>query len=294
MILTVLIVAVLTFFMMQWMPGSPFTNPKLTPAQIDGLNHQYGLDKPVWQQFLIYMNNLLHFNFGESFVNVGQQVSTMIAQRLPASALLGFEAMIFAVPVGIIIGTFQARRRNSKADYITSASTLLFTAIPSFILGYILQYIFGFKLHLLPYTGWDGFASTILPALSLALGIVAAIGRYSRATTIETLNSNQIELARAKGDTEKEVVRRHVYRNSITPVLTLIGPMAAALLTGSVLIENIFSIPGVGNMFVGSISSKDFPVIMASTLLYTIMLQVFILIGDILLAVADPRIRLGK
>lgn len=293
MILTIFIVAAMTFVMMQWMPGSPFNNPKLSAAQIAQLSRQYGLDQPLWGRFVHYIVNAAEFNFGTSYVNTGQNVSLMIGQRLPVSMQLGAQALIIGLPLGIYIGTIQAMHKNRWIDYDLSVVTLFFTALPDFMLAMLLMIFFAIYIPIFPITGWDSWISSVLPTLALGAGVIAYVARFTRSQTIETLSSDQIQLAYAKGLTENEAVLRHAIRNSLIPVLTLIGPLAAQLLTGSALIESIFSIPGIGNQFVGSISSKDFPVIMGTTIVYTVLLQVMILIGDIATAIVDPRIRLG-
>ncbi len=293
MILTIFIVTALTFVMMQWMPGSPFNNPKLSASQIAQLSKQYGLNKPIWQQFLNYIVNAAHFNFGTSYINTGQSVSLMISQRLPVSMELGLQALILGVPLGMYIGTYQAMRKNTVRDYSLSIVTLFFTALPDFLLGMLLMLFFAIDMPIFPITGWSSWMSSVLPTLALGMGVIAFVARFTRSQTLETLDSDQIQLAYAKGLDEGEVIMKHAVRNSLIPVLTLLGPLTANLLTGSALIETIFSIPGIGNQFVSSISSKDYPVIMGTTVVYTILLQVMILLGDITTAIADPRIRLG-
>ncbi|AVI94001.1 ABC transporter permease [Oenococcus oeni] len=293
MVLTVFIVTALTFVMMQWMPGSPFNNPKLSASQIAQLSKQYGLSKPIWQQFLNYLVNAAHFNFGTSYINTGQSVSLMISQRLPVSMELGIQALILGVPLGMYIGTYQAMRKNTARDYSLSIITLFFTALPDFLLGMLLMLFFAIDMPIFPITGWNSWMSSVLPTLALGMGVIAFVARFTRSQTLETLDSDQIQLAYAKGLDEGQVIMKHAVRNSLIPVLTLLGPLTAGLLTGSALIETIFSIPGIGNQFVSSISSKDYPVIMGTTIVYTILLQVMILLGDIATAIADPRIRLG-
>ncbi|MGY3743993.1 ABC transporter permease [Oenococcus kitaharae] len=293
MVVTVFVVTALTFIMMRWMPGSPFNNPKLSASQIAALSRQYGLDKPVLVQFWQYLVNALHFDFGTSYINTGQSVSLMIGQRLPVSMQLGFQALIVGVPLGMYVGTWQAMRKNTATDYSLSVVTLIFTALPDFLLAMLLMVFFAIDFPIFPITGWDSWMSSVLPTLALGMGVIAFVARFTRSQTLETLDSDQIQLAYAKGLNEGQVILKHAVRNSLIPVLTLLGPLTAGLLTGSALIETIYSIPGIGNQFVASISSKDYPVIMGTTIVYTVMLQVMILIGDIATAIADPRIRFG-
>ena len=293
LIFTLFLVITATFFLMQIMPGTPFNNPKLTPQMIAQLNKAYGLDLPLWQQYLNYLVNAFRGDFGTSFQYQNQSVSMLIGQRLPISAQLGAEALVVGVVAGLFMGAASARNKNNKIDGALGVVSTLGISVPSFILGIILLYLFGFKWPLFPVSGWgDSFSESVLPTIALAVGPAAIVTRFVRSEMIEALSSDYVQLARAKGLSEKEIVNQHAYRNSMIPVLTLIGPMAAGLLTGSTLIENIFSIPGIGQQFVSSIPTKDFPVIMGTTIVYALMLMVMILITDILTAIVDPRVRL--
>ena len=293
LIFTLFLVITATFFLMQIMPGTPFNNPKLTPQMIAQLNKAYGLDLPLWQQYLHYLVNAFRGDFGTSFQYQNQSVSMLIGQRLPISAQLGAQALVVGVIAGLLMGAASARNKNNKIDGLLGVVSTLGISVPSFILGIICLYLFGFKWPLFPVSGWgDSFSQSVLPTLALAVSPAAVVTRFVRSEMIESLSSDYVQLARAKGLSEKEVVNKHAYRNSMIPVLTLIGPMAAGLLTGSTLIENIFSIPGIGQQFVSSIPTKDFPVIMGTTIVYALMLMVMILITDILTAIVDPRVRL--
>lgn len=294
MLVTLFLVITATFFLMQIMPGTPFNNPKLTADQIAQLNATYGLDKPLFVQYLTYLGHAFTGNFGTSFTYANQPVSSMIAQRLPVSAQLGLAAMILAIITGVTFGVLSALYRNTWIDSVLSVISTFAFSVPSFIVGTLLLLVFGYILNVLPVTGWDGFgrATSVMPAVALSMASMAQVTAFVRSEMIESLNSDYILLARAKGLSKSEVVWKHALRNSLIPMLTLIGPMAAGLLTGSVLIENIFSIPGIGQQFVQSIPSKDFPVIMGTTIVYAMMLMVMILITDILTAIIDPRVRL--
>ncbi|WP_273711567.1 ABC transporter permease [Leuconostoc mesenteroides] len=293
LIFTLFLVITATFFLMQVMPGTPFNNPKLTPQMIAQLNKAYGLDLPLWQQYLNYLVNAFRGDFGTSFQYQNQSVSMLIGQRLPISAQLGAQALVIGVVAGLLMGAVSARNKNNKIDGTLGVVSTLGISVPSFILGIIFLYLFGFKWQLFPVSGWgDSFSQSVLPTLALAVTPAAVVTRFVRSEMIEALGSDYVQLARAKGLSEKEIVNKHAYRNSMIPVLTLIGPMAAGLLTGSTLIENIFSIPGIGQQFVSSIPTKDFPVIMGTTIVYAVMLMVMILITDILTAIVDPRVRL--
>lgn len=292
LLLTLFLIVTLTFFMMQVMPGTPFSNPKLTPDQLEILKHAYGLDKPLWQQYFIYVGHMFTGNFGTSFIYTNQPVITMIAQRLPVSMQLGTQALILGTVLGALMGKASARRKNGVLDGVFGFLSVLGISVPSFVIGTLILLYLGFNLNLFPISGWGTFSQTIMPTIALSFAPMAVVTRFVRSEMIESLSSDYILLARAKGLSEKEVVNKHALRNSLIPMLTLIGPMAAGLLTGSVLIEKIFSIPGIGAQFVDSIPAKDFPVIMATTIVYAVILMVFILVTDILTAIVDPRVRL--
>ena len=292
LLVTLWVVVTLSFFLMQVMPGSPFNNPKLTNDMIAVMNKQYGLDKPVWQQYLQYLWNVLHGDLGTSYQSANQPVSMMISQRLAVSAQLGIQALVVGVLAGLFVGAVSARNKNNWIDNILSVLSTLSISVPSFIIGLLLLDYLGFKWGVLPLSGWGSFSQTILPTLALAIPVFAQVTRFFRSEMIETMNTDYIQLARAKGLTTRQISNRHAYRNSMIPILTLIGPMAANILTGSALIEQIFSIPGIGQQFVTSIPTKDYPVIMGTTIVYAVMLMVAILLTDIITSFVDPRVRL--
>lgn len=292
LLVTLWVVITLSFFLMQIMPGTPYNNPKLTDEMIALMNKQYGLDRPVWQQYLTYLWNVIHGDFGTSYQSINQPVSRLILQRLGVSVQLGVQALVIGVLSGLFVGAVSARNKNNWIDGVLSVISTLGISVPSFIIGLFLLVYFGFKWSLLPLAGWGTFAQTILPSVALAIPVFAQVTRFFRSQMIETLNSDYIQLARAKGLTNRQVTNKHAYRNSMIPVLTLIGPLAANLLTGSALVEQIFSIPGIGQQFVTSIPAKDYPVIMGTTIVYASMLMVAILVTDIAISIVDPRVRL--
>ena len=292
LLVTLWVVVTFSFFLMQILPGTPYNNPKLSDEMIALLNKQYGLDKPVWQQYLSYLWNVLHGDFGTSYQSVNQPVGRMIAQRLGISVQLGIQALIVGLVGGIIVGGISASHKNDKIDATLSVLATLAISMPSFIIGLFLLDYFGFKWNLLPLSGWGTFAQSVLPTLALGLPTLATVSRFFRSEMIETLNSDYIQLARSKGLNGRQVAIKHAYRKSMIPVLTLIGPTTAGLLTGSALIEQIFSIPGIGQLFVTSIPAKDYPVIMGTTIVYAAMLMVAILVTDVITSIVDPRVRL--
>ena len=294
MILTLFLVATITFFLMKFMPGSPYANEeKLTPQQIHIMNEQYGLNKPVIVQYLLYLGGMLHGDFGTSFQYSNQPVSSLIAARLGASVQLGLQALIVGVILGVIIGSIAAMKQGTWVDSTATVIAIIGKSVPNFVLAVLLQYYIGLKLGWFSIAGWGDFSQTILPTIALSVGPLAETARFIRTSMVDTLSSDYIELGKAKGLSRMEVIRKHAMRNSFIPLVTLIGPYAVALMTGSMVIENIFNIPGIGEQFVKSILTNDYPTIMGVTMVYCIGLVVILLITDIIYGLIDPRIRLA-
>lgn len=293
MLLTLFLVATITFFLMKLMPGTPYTNQaKMTASQIEIMNKQYGLDKPIWEQYLIYIFGMFHGDFGTSFQYSNQPVAYLISSRLGASMQLGLQAMIFGVFFGVILGAAAAIKHNTWADTGATVIAIIGKSVPNFVLAILLQYYIALKLGWFPIAGWGQFSNTILPTIALGVGPLAETARFIRTSMVEVLNSDYIELAKAKGLSKFEVVYHHALRNSLIPLVTLLGPYTVALMTGSMVIENIFNIPGIGEQFVKSIMTNDYPTIIGVTMVFSIGLVVVILITDIIYGLIDPRIRL--
>lgn len=293
MLLTLFLVATITFFLMKLMPGTPYTNQaKMTASQIEIMNKQYGLDKPIWEQYLIYIFGMFHGDFGTSFQYSNQPVAYLISSRLGASMQLGLQAMIFGVFFGVILGAAAAIKHNTWADTGATVIAIIGKSVPNFVLAILLQYYIALKLGWFPIAGWGQFSNTILPTIALGVGPLAETARFIRTSMVEVLNSDYIELAKAKGLSKFEVVYHHALRNSLIPLVTLLGPYTVALMTGSMVIENVFNIPGIGEQFVKSIMTNDYPTIMGITMVFSIGLVVVILITDIIYGLIDPRIRL--
>lgn len=293
MLLTLFLVATITFFLMKLMPGTPYTNQaKMTASQIEIMNKQYGLDKPIWEQYLIYIFGMFHGDFGTSFQYSNQPVAYLISSRLGASMQLGLQAMIFGVFFGVILGAAAAIKHNTWADTGATVIAIIGKSVPNFVLAILLQYYIALKLGWFPIAGWGQFSNTILPTIALGVGPLTETARFIRTSMVEVLNSDYIELAKAKGLSKFEVVYHHALRNSLIPLVTLLGPYTVALMTGSMVIENIFNIPGIGEQFVKSIMTNDYPTIMGVTMVFSIGLVVVILITDIIYGLIDPRIRL--
>ncbi|HAQ9266161.1 TPA: ABC transporter permease [Enterococcus faecium] len=294
MIITLWLIATITFFLMQLLPGTPYTNQeRLSPETIEMLNKQVGLDKPVIVQYGIYLSNLLQGDFGISFQFKNQPVAHLLAGRIGPSLQLGLQAIIFGTVLGTILGTISAMKQNTWADTSSTLVAILGRSIPNFVFAVLLQYIFAIKLQVLPIAKWDGFVYTILPTIALAMSPLADSARFIRTEMVEVLHSDYVELAKAKGLSRWEIAFKHGLRNSLIPLMTLLGPLAVALMTGSLVVENIFAIPGIGEQFVKSITTNDYPTIMAVTILYSFMLIFVILIVDLLYGLVDPRIRVS-
>ncbi|HBM6724630.1 TPA: ABC transporter permease [Enterococcus faecium] len=295
MIITLWLIATITFFLMQLLPGTPYTNQeRLSPETIEMLNKQVGLDKPVIVQYGIYLSNLLQGDFGISFQFKNQPVAHLLAGRIGPSLQLGLQAIIFGTVLGTILGTISAMKQNTWADTSSTLVAILGRSIPNFVFAVLLQYIFAIKLQVLSIAKWDGFVYTILPTIALAMSPLADSARFIRTEMVEVLHSDYVELAKAKGLSRWEIAFKHGLRNSLIPLMTLLGPLAVALMTGSLVVENIFAIPGIGEQFVKSITTNDYPTIMAVTILYSFMLIFVILIVDLLYGLVDPRIRVSE
>lgn len=294
MVVTLFVIVALTFFTMKLLPGTPYKNQqKLSKEQIALLNHKYGLDLPLPVQFVKYIGNLLKGDLGISFQFDGRSVNEIIGDLLPVSADLGFEALVVGLIVGLILGIIAGVKRNTAWDYITTFIAVIGVSVPSFVLAQLLQYYFAVKHQWLPVAYWDGPAYHVLPVIALAFGPIASIARYMRTSLVDNLNSDYIEMARAKGLSRFTVVFKHAVRNSLIPIVTIVGPMAVGLMTGVLVIENIFAIPGIGDQFVTSVYTNDYPMIMGTTIMFSVAFVVVILIVDILYGVIDPRIRVA-
>lgn len=284
-----------TFFLMHAIPGDPFIGDKVIPKEVlDSLYAYYGLDQPLLVQYAKYLKGVLSFDFGCSIVYQSRSVKQFIVEGFPFSALLGLQALLLAVPSGILLGTWAALKRGQWQD---SAAMLLSTvgvSVPSFVLSGLLQLLFSVKLHLLPVAGWGMFAHTILPTLALAALPTAFIARLIRSNMVEVLQQDYIRTARAKGLSSFRIALRHALPNALLPVVAYLGPITTQVLTGSFVVEKIFAIPGLGQWMIHSIQGRDYPVILGLTLFFSFLLMVSMFLVDILYGLLDPRIRLTK
>ncbi|AKS67553.1 peptide ABC transporter permease [Staphylococcus schleiferi] len=292
MVISLFIIITITFFLMKLMPGSPFNDEKLSDEQKTILNEKYGLNDPLPVQYANYMKNVVKGDFGNSFQYDNQPVWDLIKPRLVPSLQMGLFAMVIGVITGVILGVIAATRQNTWVDYLATFISVIAISVPSFVLAVLLQYVFAVRLQWFPVAGWEGISTAILPSLALSAVVLATVARYIRAEMIEVLSSDYILLARAKGNSTSKVLFGHALRNALIPVVTILVPMLAGILTGTLTIENIFGVPGLGDQFVRSITTNDFSVIMAITLLFSTLFIVSIFIVDVLYGLIDPRIRL--
>ena len=288
MFVSLFIVITITFFLMKLMPGSPFNDTKLNAQQKEILNEKYGLNDPVALQYVNYLKNVVTGDFGNSFQYHNMPVWDLVKPRLIPSMEMGITAMVIGVVLGLVLGVAAATKQNTWVDYTTTIISVIAVSVPSFVLAVLLQYVFAVKLEWFPVAGWEGFSTAILPSLALSATVLATVARYIRAEMIEVLSSDYILLARAKGNSTLKVLFGHALRNALIPIIV---PMLAGILTGTLTIENIFGVPGLGDQFVRSITTNDFSVIMATTILFSTLFIVSIFIVDILYGVIDPRIR---
>lgn len=297
---TILAMTAITFGIMQVTPGSPFDTGQaqgITPEMIAQLEKLYGLDKPVHERFVIYVWNSLRGDFGMSYSYRPQQVSDIIARTFPISLHLGTMATLFAIIVGMSLGILAAVNQNGVLDYVSVTVAILFYSMPNFVLGGVLILTLvvwlpdnGIDVGLRP-SGWDSPRDWIMPTIALGAAPLATLARFTRSSMVDVIRSDYVRTARAKGLAERKVILKHVLKNALIPVITLIGPIFAAVGTGSFFVERIFNVPGMGQFYVESMNSKDQTMILAVTLIYGVFLAAMTLLVDILYSVIDPRIR---
>ncbi|NWO56532.1 oligopeptide ABC transporter permease OppB [Chromohalobacter israelensis] len=291
---TLLIVITISFFLMRIAPGGPFDGERQLPPEIEAnLKAAYHLDEPLPQQYLRYMGNLLQGDFGPSFKYKDFSVTELIAQGFPVSLEIGGLAILLALLVGLPLGVVAALRRNSGLDYAVMGAALAGIAVPNFVIAPILALVFGVLLAWLPAGGWNGGAlpNLILPVIALSIQQVAYIARMMRASMIEVLGSHYIRTARAKGLSERQVIWRHAIRPALLPVTSYLGPAIAGIITGSVVIEQIFGIPGIGRYFVQAALNRDYTLVMGTVVFYGALIVLMNLLVDLLYSALDPQIR---
>lgn len=292
-LLTVWVVITITFFVMHAVPGGPFTSEKaISPAAKAALEAKYGLDKPVTVQYVTYLKDIVtKFDFGPSLKQRGRQVVDIIFDGLKVSAKLGVIAAFVALITGVLLGSIAALRRNKIIDRIIMVITTAFVSMPSFIMGSLLLILFAIKFPILPANGSTS-QGLILPIITLALYPMAYITRLTRSSMLDVLGQDYIRTAKAKGVSGKNIILGHALKNSLIPVITYFGPMLAYIVTGSLVVEQIFAVPGIGRAFVSSITNRDYTLIMGTTIILATLIVVMNLIGDIMYKIVDPRINL--
>ena len=290
-----LVTTVLTFALMHSIPGNPFQKVErpLSPAVVAHLMSYYHLDEPVVQQYFRYMGNALRGDFGPSYQYRDRSVNDIVEGGFPVSAVLGLLGLVVALVIGIPLGIISALRQNTAVDYFSMVFALGGVSVPAMTLGPLLIWIFALNAGILPVARWGTWQQAILPAFTLGIGSAAILARLTRASMLQVLREDYIRTARAKGVPERRVMIRHALRNALIPVVTVLGPMAAGLVTGSLVVERIFAIPGLGKYYVDAVSGRDYPVIMGTTLLYAVLLVVANLLVDITYTWIDPRIKLS-
>ena len=293
-IVTLFVLITVVFFLVRLIPGDPFNDPKLTDTVRENLYEYYGFDKPLVVQYGIYMNNLLHGDLGPSTRYMNRTVNDMIFESFPYSADLGIRALVFAVSFGLVLGILAALNRGKKLDVVCVLVAILGTSIPDFIMGAILQYFFGVKWGLLPVAQYKGIEYTILPAAALGFYTLASVSKLMRSSMLEVVSQDYIKTAKAKGLSQGRITFRHQIRNAIMPVITVLGPTVASVLTGTFVVESIFAIPGMGKYYVDSVNNSDYSMILGMTIFYGAFLILCNLIVDVAYGLVDPRVRIGK
>jgi oligopeptide transport system permease protein len=292
--LTLLVLVTLLFFVLRTLPGGPFdVERNLAPVVKANLEAKYSLDKPLWVQYLGYLGNVLQGDLGPSYTNPGRSVQEIIAAKLQPSAELGLWSLLLAIIVGLPLGVLAAYYHNTVIDYGASFLAIVGRSIPNMALGPLLIVLFGLTLQWLPVARWETWDARILPVLTLGLSSSAVIARLTRASMLQIIREPFVLTARAKGLSEIKVIFKHALRNALIPALSIIGPIFAVLITGTLVVEQIFAIPGLGSEFVKSINNRDYPLIMGITLLFGFVLIVANTLVDMGYALIDPRIRLG-
>jgi ABC-type dipeptide/oligopeptide/nickel transport system permease component len=295
-----LVVSIITFALMHAVPGGPFDARALEKQQMipdnikRQLNTKYGLDQSVWRQYFLFMRNAARLDFGYSLAYPGRTVVQIFKEQWPYSFQLGLLTLAFSTLVGIGLGIVSAVRPNSWIDHAGTAVSIFCLVMPSFVFAVLLQFFLSVRLGLLPTGGWDSPLSWIMPVLANSLAPVLVLQRYTRSSMRDAMRAGYVRTARAKGLGRRRIMFVHVFKNALTPVLTVGGPLAAGLITGSFFVESIFRIPGIGFYFVTAIQHRDYPMIMATTLVWAAVISTAYLLTDLLYALADPRVTLTK
>ena len=293
--LVLFFVVSLTFFLIRFLPGGPFDAEKdLPPKIMENLEKKYQFNEPLWKQYIIYIDNLAHGDFGPSYKYVDRSANEIIADTFPVSLQLGITALLISLVFGISLGVLSSLSPRSFTDFLTAFISISLVSVPNFVVGAILIYFFSVRLGWFPAALWGRPEHYILPSFTLAAGSTAYIARLVRSSMIEASRELYVRTARAKGLSRIKIIYKHIRRNALIPVVTVMGPIFAYLITGSFVVEHIFAIPGMGRFFVFAVSNRDYSVVLAITIVYTIILVLANLIVDILYTRLDPRISYNK
>lgn len=279
--------------MVRLMPGDPFSSDKLTPEIRENLEKYYGFDKPLIEQYITYIKNLLRGDFGYSTKYVNQSVNKIIAESFPYSFDLGMRGLSISISLGLVFGIIAALNRGKALDFVSVIIAIIGTSVPDFIIGALLQYFFGIKWGMFPVAQYKGIEYTILPSVALGFYTLAMVSRIMRASMLEVVQQDYIKTAKSKGISKFRVTYKHQIRNAIMPIVTVLGPTVAAVLTGTFVIESIFAIPGMGKHYVQSVQNLDYSLILGMTIFYGVFLVIANLVVDILYGIIDPRIRIA-
>ncbi len=296
-LITLFLIVTATFFLIAGAPGDPIASKvgQMPEKAQNVIKAKYGLDKPVVQRYAVYMRDLITTgDFGESIIYTGQSANDVIKKNAPISAKIGIIAIALQISIGVSLGLVSGLNREKLGDHIIRVSVVLAICIPSFVFAALLQYFIGFKWKLAPVFGWGELKHYILPVAAYAIGGIASYTKYMRSSTISVLSEDYIITAKAKGCKQGRVVRKHVLRNSMIPIVTMIGPAVAGIFAGSFILEKMFSIPGLGNYYVKAVSNSDYTMIIGLTIFFAILYTIALILVDILYGIVDPRIRISK
>jgi oligopeptide transport system permease protein len=288
----IFLLVTISFFLVKLIPGSPFTSEKMQAGNKAAIYAYYGLDKPVYEQYFVYLKNLLKGDLGVSYKIRSISVNQIIASAFPYSLDLGLRAIAFALVAGLLLGIIAAYQRGKPMDTFTMILAIIGISVPSFIIGFFIQYIFAVKLKWFPVAQYDTQMHTVLPTFALGLGMLAVIAKYTRTSMLEVISSDYVKTADSKGLSKPRIIFVHQLRNALMPVITLLGPMVASVITGTFVVENVFAIPGLGRHYVTSVQNLDYTLITGLTIFFAVILVVMNLIVDIVYALIDPRIKL--
>jgi oligopeptide transport system permease protein len=293
MLVTLFVIASITFFISKMLPGTPFADDKLTPQTRQQLFEKYGLDEPLYVQYAKYMLNVVQGDLGNSFYFESRPVTQMILQGLPVSMFVGIQAVVFGLVVGLVLGIVAALRHNTFWDTLAVVLAVVGVSVPTFVLGPILQYWLGVKLGLFPIAFFESWWHSVLPSLALSVFVISTVARFIRSEMLEVMGQDYVVLAKAKGLSGLAVILRHVLRNSLIPLVTVMAPLTVYIITGSLVVEQIFQVPGIGEQFVLSVFVSDYSMILGTTLFFSVLFILALLIQDILYGIIDPRIRVS-